>query len=76
MRRPPRIFLGVWNLEDAVAVEPTLDQSVWAESFNEMFALVAVSRAGSVALAGAWVPAGAAVPERAEERVDDRGVRW
>ncbi len=31
----------MWNLEDAVAVEPTLDQSVWAESFNEMFALVA-----------------------------------
>src|SRR6266516_7177309 len=32
-------------------------------------------RAGSVAAAGAWLPAGAAVTQRAEERVDDRGVR-
>ena len=29
------------NLEDTVAVEPRLDQAVWAESFDEMFALVA-----------------------------------
>src|SRR5438034_5878724 len=32
-------------------------------------------RAGSVAAAGAWLPAGAAVTQRAEERVDDRGGR-
>ncbi len=61
---------------DGARVRAGEAHAAWSESFNELFAQVAGlfrERGGAAARAG--VPAGAAVADGAEERVDAGGVR-
>jgi hypothetical protein len=58
------------DLEDAVAVEPKIDPAAWAGGFNDIVRSGGREvRAGSVAAAGAVLPAGVVVADGAEERL-------